>query len=97
MSEVNDSIILKDIVSKISIQSALTESEALEEINSSCIKTEWLDFFAPKIMELANKGESVENIKIECHYLMYKIILAGGLEKYKLIFKPPTNLNRSTK
>lgn len=41
-----------------------------EVLKSAMIYPEWLDLFAPKIMELANKGESIEIIKIESYSLM---------------------------
>ncbi|WP_028521985.1 hypothetical protein [Runella limosa] len=79
MKELLDSIAIR----KFSIESVLTEMEALEIIRSAMIPPEWLDFFAPKIMELANQGEIIEVIKIECSSLMSQISVAGGLENYK--------------
>lgn len=83
MSEI--SIIMKDTLRKISTESVLTESEASEIIMSAMIPPEWLDFFALVIIELANKGEIIAVIKVECCSLMSQISIAGGVENYKII------------
>jgi hypothetical protein len=85
MAEINSNKILKDTIRRISIESPLRESEAFEIIKSGMIFPEWLDFFAPKIIELANKGGKIEIIKIEVYSLMTQISVAGGLENYKLL------------
>jgi hypothetical protein len=85
MSEANNIKVIKDTLDKISSNSVLREDEALEIIESAMIFPEWLDFFSTRIIELANKRETVLFIKLECYSLMSQISVAGGLENYKRI------------
>jgi hypothetical protein len=77
--------ILDQTLDKIETNSVMMSYEALEVIQSAMIPAEYLDFFADKIIDLANRRECIAVIKIECYSLMSQIAYCGGLDTYKKV------------